>query len=60
MQLVGLAPSASWEELPIDAAEFELWRCTTYAIMPNGERDECGAEIKRKPDGTRTRDPRWE
>jgi hypothetical protein len=35
---------------PIDAADYELWRCTTV---------DCGAEIKRKRDGSASRDPRW-
>mgnify|MGYP001561026398 FL=1 len=56
------APLSAWENPPMDADEFELWRCATvFETVVDGkiECGPCGAEIKRKSDGSLTRDPRW-
>lgn len=47
MTLVGPVESWSTDPPPVDAAEYELYRCA------------CGCEVAAKPDGTATRDARW-
>lgn len=47
-ELIGPVTEWSMEPPLVDAAEYRLWRCTV-----------CGYEVKRKDDGTATRDPRY-
>lgn len=57
MVLVGPARREDWgDAVPVDAEEHEVWRCER--VNMKGEREVC-CEVKRKPDGTATRDPRW-